>query len=173
MKKIELSQEDFEFLKELQHELNTQDTDGQAEPRYWMVMEKETMATPPGVGQAYIYLGDGDVRTHEETVQFIKENMQWCDNEAKKKWKSVNKKDFDEVLEYLKETFNCGEEVWQDERDRISHFSGAFLTKRECKRHIETNRHHYDRPCTFAMTAYRNYELERLLKILQTMKMED
>ena len=34
--KINISQEDYEFLKHLQHELNVQENDGNAEPVYWV-----------------------------------------------------------------------------------------------------------------------------------------
>lgn len=37
---IELPKEDYEFLKELQHELNTLDTDRQAEPIYYYELER-------------------------------------------------------------------------------------------------------------------------------------
>ena len=30
-----MKKEDIEFLRELQHELNTQEHDGQASPRFW------------------------------------------------------------------------------------------------------------------------------------------
>ena len=42
-----------------------------------------------------------------------------------------------------------------------------FLTLRECKEHIERNRHHYHDPKTYAMTAWRSPQVERLWKILQ------
>ena len=35
MRTIQISDEDYEFLAELQHELVTQDNDGNADPVYW------------------------------------------------------------------------------------------------------------------------------------------
>ena len=69
--KIEISQEDFEFLKELQHELNTQPTDGNAQPVYWGVMETETVGVPDGCGEPIIYMGDGVTMELEEVVEYI------------------------------------------------------------------------------------------------------
>jgi hypothetical protein len=44
-----------------------------------------------------------------------------------------------------------------------------FLTKRECKEHIERNHYHYnDTVHTYAMTAWRSPQVEKLIKILQT-----
>ena len=39
MKQIKINEQDYEFLKDLQHELNTQDNDGTADPLYWMAEE--------------------------------------------------------------------------------------------------------------------------------------
>jgi hypothetical protein len=57
--KIEVSKEDYDFLKELQHELNTQDTDGQADPVYWSVMESREVLTLQYDGDARIPFDDG------------------------------------------------------------------------------------------------------------------
>ena len=37
--KINISQEDYEFLKNLQNELNVQGNDGNADPVYWGISE--------------------------------------------------------------------------------------------------------------------------------------
>ena len=41
VKKRMLTRDDIEFLKDLQHEMNTQDTVGQRDPRYWGILETE------------------------------------------------------------------------------------------------------------------------------------
>ena len=68
--KIEISQEDYEFLKELQHELNTQENDGNADPLFWGV--EETCEECRGAdgdfgGDPYIRYDDGKW-TLEEAV---------------------------------------------------------------------------------------------------------
>ena len=57
--KIEISKEDFEFLKDLQHELNTQPNDGNADPVFWGVLESEEVGVPDGCGDPYITYDDG------------------------------------------------------------------------------------------------------------------
>ena len=43
-----------------------------------------------------------------------------------------------------------------------------FLTNRSCKRHIELNHYHYDSDVhSYAMTAWRSPEVEKLWDILQ------
>lgn len=58
MKEIKISQEDYDFLKDLQQELQTQDNDGTADPLYWMVEEEETVGVPDGCGDPIIYMVD-------------------------------------------------------------------------------------------------------------------
>jgi hypothetical protein len=59
---IEISQEDYEFLKDLQNELNTQENDGNADPVFWGV--EETVEECRGGdgeygGDPYITFDDG------------------------------------------------------------------------------------------------------------------
>lgn len=42
-----------------------------------------------------------------------------------------------------------------------------FLTLREAKDHIAHNKHHYDEPKPFAMTAWRSPQVEKLIDVLQ------
>lgn len=174
MSKIEVSQEDYEFLKELQHELNTQDTDYQADPIYWSVMEKREVLALEGEGEPRIPYDDG-VYSLEELIGDINENIEDYDQTIQDEWKECDKTEAYTVADFAAE--RLGSNVYPDsiyyvqDEDHISQFSGAFLTKRACQQHIEGNKHHYREPHTYANTAYRNYELERLLKILKTMKL--
>jgi hypothetical protein len=60
-----------------------------------------------------------------------------------------------------------------EKRSEISRQTGAFLTKRACKEYIDCYGYNHVQPHTYAMTAYRNFELEHLLKILKTMEFKD
>lgn len=63
--------------------------------------------------------------------------------------------------------------VWQEKQEVITRETGAFLTKRACKEYIEHFGYNHIKPHTYAMCAYRNFELARLLKILKAMPLED
>jgi hypothetical protein len=111
-------------------------------------------------------------------LDIAKENIEDYDQDVKDEWEEVDKEDISEVAHFICERMGfdniyCDDIYYVTEEDHISQFSGAFLTKRACKQHIEGNKHHYDRPRTYANTAYRNYELERLLKILKTMDLKE
>ena len=169
MRQIEVSQEDYDFLKELQHELNTQTNDGNADPVYWGVMEHKKEAAPEGCGDPIIYMGDGATMTTEEAVQYVDENIHDYEEETQEKWKDIDKNWMDEVVDFIHDEMGVNEcrVVWEEEKSFISRDTGAFLTKRACKEYIEKCHYNHSKPHTYAMTAYRNFELERLLKILR------
>lgn len=175
MKQIELCKEDYDFLKELQHELNTQTTDGNAQPVYWGVMETREEPTQEGNGNPYIYIGDGGVLTLKEAVEHVNENIEDYREELQEKWKDVDQDDMDDVCFFIKEEMEYHEcrIVWQEEKSFISRETGAFITKRACQKYIENCSYNHDNPRTYAMTAYRNFELERLLRIIREMQFEE
>jgi hypothetical protein len=170
---VEISKEDLEFLKDLQHELNTQDNDGTADPLYWGVLEEKEEYVPEGCGEPRISHDDGSW-TLEEAVESVNEVINEYDQDAQDEWKDIWKDDAEDVCNFMRETLKWDfcDVYYVEKVDRISNYSGAFLTKRACKQHIEKNHYHYDNPRTYAMCAYRNYELERLLKILKTIKLD-
>jgi hypothetical protein len=170
---VEISKEDLEFLKDLQNELNTQDNDGTADPLYWGVLEEKEEYVPEGCGEPRISYDDGSW-TLEEAVESVNEVINEYDKDTQDEWKDIWKDDAEDVCNFMRETLKWDfcDVYYVEKVDRISNYSGAFLTKRACKQHIEKNHYHYDNPRTYAMCAYRNYELERLLKILKTIKLD-
>lgn len=169
-----MKKEDIEFLRELQHELNTQETDGQAQPRYWGIAETKCKPTPEYCGDPYIFLGEGKPLTCKEFVDFLTDNDYLEGHEEE--WEEVDKEDTGNLVSFA--TYNLQmrsvREVWMDtEYHIISEDSNVFLTKRACQAHIKANGYHYSKPHTYAMTAWRNPEFERVLNILQTMNLDD
>ena len=75
--KINISQEDYEFLKHLQHELNVQKNDGNAEPVYWGVSEiYEEFRGESGDygGEPYIKYDDGKLSLKEAVEEGLPAN---------------------------------------------------------------------------------------------------
>ena len=48
VEKHKITDKEIKFLSDLQHELNTQDHVGQADPRFWVIMGKEKCIVPEG-----------------------------------------------------------------------------------------------------------------------------
>ena len=171
---IEISNEDYEFLKELQHELNTQTTDGNAQPVFWGVMETHDVAVPDGCGTTYIQYDDGKWNL-EESVHVVEEYIESLSPEEKshveEEWGDVDKGDIGEVYDFMDTVLKWDDISMYDycEEEKLSTNTGAFLTKRACKQYIDKYRYNHRNPHTYAMTAFRNFELERLLNILKKM----
>lgn len=175
MKKIELPHEDFDFLKDLQHELLTQENDGNADPVYWGVMESRERGVPDGCGDPVIYMGDGETMDTSEAVAYIEnEYLRDLSEADRQEWADTDKGDMDAVVRFMNETLGWHEVriVYLRREEFITRDTGAFLTKRACREYIERFGYNHCRPHTYAMTAYRNFELERLLKILKTMELK-
>lgn len=179
-----MKKEDIEFLRELQHELNTQETDGQAAPRYWGIEETREYACAEGDGEPYIYSYDADCRYNlidyvekiiEEIEELSEDTVRY--EELKDEWEFVDIDNVDNVVDfantYLRNPYKQDFVGWIDERRELSDATGCFLTKRAAKQYLDKNYYHHNNGHTYAMTAWRNPEFERLLNILQTMNIND
>lgn len=175
MATINIRKEDADFLRDLQYELLTQENDGNADPVYWGVMETREEPAPEDCGEARIYNSDGDgsLMTLDETVRWVEDRLE--DRDLIHLWNTLDHDDFDTVFEFIRDEMGIGEAsvVWTEEHSRMSEDTGAFLTKRACCEYISRYGYNHSRPHTYAITAYRNYELARLLKILKTMEIKE
>lgn len=172
MPQIRLPQDDAQFLRDLQNELLTQPNDGNADPVFWGVMETKEVGVPDGCGDPQIYLGDGGTEELEGAVAVIGEYISDGNNDI---WNEVDKTDMDAVVSFCNDVLHLHDVriVYVDKKSEVSRQTGAFLTKRACQEYISRYGYNHSRPHTYAMTAYRNYELARLLKILKTMEIKE
>lgn len=178
-----MKQEDKEFLKQLQHEMLTQDHVCQASPRFWVVMQTvRDYWVEDDVDDICIYDTYGCERVFEgeldnpELVNWLKEEFDIiekieydngyieivCEDESEYFIDSMSEiKDF---LEYYdQDRYNV---CYYKEREEIAQ-NTMFLTLRECKEHIERNHYHYNKPHFYAMTAWRSPQVSRLYEILE------
>lgn len=175
MATIKIQKDDAQFLRDLQKELLTQPNDGNADPVFWGVIETREEPAPMDCGGPRIYNIDSDcsVMKLEEAVEWVSENIE--DRDLIHLWDTLDHDDFDTVFEFIHDEMGIEEAsvVWVEEHSRVSEETGAFLTKRACQEYILSYGYNHSRPHTYAMTAYRNYELARLLKILKTMEIKE
>lgn len=171
--KIEVSEEDYNFLKDLQNELNTQETDGNAQPVYWGVMETEEVGVPDECGEPRIYRGDGYCGTLEDAVMRIDESIRDYSEETQKVWHEIDLNNMLDVVKFAKSYLDWREWriVYVENVNSLAENTGPFLTKRACKDYIKKFSYHFSDPHTYAMTALRNKEFERVVNILRTMKL--
>ena len=159
-----LSEKNIEFLKDLQHELNTQENDGNAEPIFWGIMEKMTIPAYEGCGDGFFAYYEGE-HYKEDEIDLLKESLEdfLYDNED---YQDVNIHDLNTLKEIADEIIEV--ELYDYSNvNLLSQMTGAFITKSAAKKYIENCGYNHKQPHTYAMTAYRNFELEELLKIIK------
>lgn len=165
-----MNREDIEFLQGLQAKLNVADNDSsmndnQANPRFWVVMEKELVESNDGL----TYIKDEDnIWSLDYYVETINEEVEdFGTDEAKETWNEIDKNDPDAVCDFV--NTNLYKEVmtvYLEERDRVVP-NTLFLSKDAAQEHIRQNTYHYRNPRTYAMTAWRSPELERFMRLFK------
>lgn len=109
MPQIKLSQDDAQFLRDLQHELLTQPNDGNADPVYWGVIETREEPAPEDCGEARIYNcdGDGSVMTLDEVVRWVEDRLE--DRDLIHIWDTLDPDDIDAVFEFIRDEMGIEE----------------------------------------------------------------
>lgn len=189
--------EDIEFLKGLQHEMLTQDHVGQASPRFWVVMQT---ARKYGIEDIYDYDSSVIIGDEGEECETDVDSMYtWL----KDTLEIDCELDFDEnnnvyikIYEYTDDNGDVYEEEHLYEAGEVTYYlewvrgynnfsicnykdveeivpNTMFLTIRECEEHIQANSYHYNKPHSYAMTAWRSPQVERLYKILENTNWDD
>lgn len=161
-----LTEEDIEFLRDLGNELKTQDTLSTAKPIFWQINEvvKRYCIDPAYADRDCVLIGE-DGGTHCDT-----------EDEAKK----LLVEDYDIAKEDLVDIDSLEEiEDYCDDKGIPCHYtgyeeyearSGCFLTLRAVHAHIQRNGYRYAQGRNtgkYCNHAFRNPELEKLLKIVE------
>lgn len=173
-----MKKEDKNFLVELQNELKTQTTDGNSQPTFWGIIEEHMQLVPDGYGDTQMIIEDSERYTISDFIEVIEDYINSLDDDAKKealkKWGEIDRTDPYDIVYFNNDVLGGSADVFEfTKEDRLSTYTGAFLTKRACQKYIDNYGYNHSKPRTFAMTAIRNYELERLLNILTNMNIDD
>ena len=181
-----MKKEDREFLKELQ-EMLSQDTVGQANPRFWVVMQDVRVY---GIsddfdisGQSIYCDGEEIGDTLESVYEFLTE---YIDDSCLEY--TINFLNNSILIDGFQTFYTVGDildfmksELYIENIDLVNYRveqqivpNTMFLTLRECKEHIKANKHHYnDTARPYAMTAWRSPQIKKLYKILQKTEWEN
>ena len=166
--------EKIEWLAALGERMREQETDCQAAPRFWVVRHE---VREYGYSEGY-----------EEGIELEFDSRHYPVSRQKEFFEDVAKTGSEIAAEYRDKIIDSGNLFSNDElRDIIGelswdHFSCGvigycdrykiapntlFLTKEACKTHIAKNDYHYNKPHTYAMTAWRSPEVEKLFSIIE------
>lgn len=177
-----ISKEDILFLKALQHEMLTQDTVGQASPRFWVVrgtVREYGVDNQHATGEILLVENEINLNTLEEVYDYLLDNYSYIpyryDKEENtishydridKEW--IEFDDLESIKNFIKslDSDNEVEVIGYREVKRI-YENTMFLTNKECKEHIQANYYHYPEDAhSYAMTAWRAPQVEKLWHIL-------
>lgn len=182
IEKRPLTQDDIDFLRDLQEEMNEQDTVCQADPRFWVIRGTETVYGTAD-GEPCICTHDAYPATEmDDWAKMIDRRLKDLYGEEGNEAKCYHGSyievyvdgeetdslfDVDEVVEWMKDHEM---DVWASTVEKVPrNYPGTFfLTLRDAEDHLEANYYHYsDDAHPYAMTAWRDPTTEKLWKILQ------
>ena len=191
-----MNENDIEFLKELQNEMNNQNTYGQANPRFWVVRQtireygydsdysdnyvlyyREGEDEYENIEDCYELLCDFDYKLEELGYEDIRIELNDDKNmiiikakiEGSEKYREWCLHDLYDVENFISnKLFLCDvvEIIYYKDKEEIVEDT-FFLTLKECEEHIKNNYHHYNKPHPYAMTAWRSPQVNKLYEILQ------
>lgn len=153
MPTINLSEEDYQFLKNLAHELRTQDNRLTASPYFYTIVTDRLYPALEDMGDGptqFTDTGDGDYFTANTRAEVEKAITEYYAPDP------VPKDRFDQILEYG--TY------------RVLEHRNVFLTEKACHQYLEKNKHKlrsHSEPYSFVDYADRNPEMAQLLSILR------
>lgn len=184
IEKHKITDEEIQFLKNLQHEMNTQDHVCQADPRYWVIRDYKKvygneLSSADGVS---IYDSEYCNTVAEIEYQFFK-----IDNVIDDILKALEDESYElneEEIENIKLAYDTdsliealkGIDTYDFvimEYQNIPVDKGMFLTHEAAIDHLRKNSYHYcGKAHTYAQTAWRSSE-EKLWSILQTVDFDN
>lgn len=171
---VMIPKEDAEFLAALRHELLTQPTDGNRDPRFWGVIEEniewgynEECGEGWGVFDSEMCCEVGELDDLQELIEELTDPDGY----------GYDPEDF-EGLDDQEEVVDRANELSGSCRFSLNYYrkyyevfeEHLFLTKKACKEYIKRYGYNHNKPHTYVMTAERCPEYERLLKILKETK---
>lgn len=162
---------DIQFLKDLQQELISQETDCQAFPRFWVIGDYRIAPCPEGYQEEYyVFSNDREYGgSLDELLKYIKSALHLYGLTDDKKESFADIGCEISAIDWLKENWSEDAELVPVIEEHFICPNTMFLTKAEAKEHLELYHYNYSSKAhTYAMTAQRAPKVERLLKLLES-----
>lgn len=171
-----ITNEEIQFLTELQKEMNTQDNLGQADPRYWVIRDfakaygnklnnyDGVCIYDPNACVTICEIENGAFGSLEDiTLRVLKAFDELGYELSKYDREAITRSyDTDYLIDKLEEL-----DFSVLQYQIVPNYSGFFLTQKAAEKHLRKNYYHYDdNATTYAMTAWRSKEADMLYKIL-------
>lgn len=164
----------LEFLKELQKEMTEGDTDYQASPRFWVLKDYKKERCKPEDAESFLFdMGNSELMSMDEIINELREEEDFLQEEA---WETLEsaQKNSESFLAWLQDhVYINSERVCFKETSYIVPDT-FFLSKKEAQEHLNLYGYNYSKEAhTYAMTAHRAPQVEKLFKLLETYPFEE
>lgn len=196
VQKLDITQTDIEFLRNLQYVLNTQDNMGNADPLFWVIRAtKERLVTTEHAPDDYDFITITDSDNPETNICDLNDFYETCQtaitpeneefmtveyiSDSKVTIKNTIENDtlyeISDIDQTAAEVLNlladCPQRFYtcyyRSESEIIP--NTFFLTHSACERHLKQNAYNYPEDAhAYAMTAQRSPEYETLLHLIKT-----
>ena len=178
---MNLSNEDIEFIKNLSNEMKTQDTRGTAQPYALVIRNKNRQIRDfENCDNKGVYWNELEYESFEEFLDSFKEyyNEDMPEGEDSKEvmfFEEWDITDIDDLRAYeykldiefdIQVSTFAYEDVMTADSSHGRYEGNFFLTEKACRKHIQANRHHFNKPDTYGIHLTRNPEMERLYEII-------
>lgn len=179
-----LTADDAAFLKDLQRILNTQDTMGNADPRFWVIVQDENEPCAEADADAsHVFSQDSASIVADDLDGFVRHLQErYGDRFSAKHDPKLNVwdvriddaeddyvTDIDDMVELLEQAGIYDYSVSYSRTVKSVVHNTLFLTHAACEDHLRRYHYNYGPDAhAFAMTAVRSPQFERLVSILQT-----
>lgn len=160
---------EIEFLKKLQREMNEGEIDCQAFPRYWVLKDyRNERCFPEDAESTHFYMGTEKLYTKEEVLEELENDK---DSFRDEDWEMLDdsvKNNDESLVEWIKDNLYVGAELYHTREVGYIVPGTLFLTKKEAQEHLKLYAYNYsEKAHTYAMTAHRAPNVEKLFEILE------
>jgi hypothetical protein len=157
---MNLTNEEIKFIKELSHEMKTQDNRSTAQPFCLMLEEEVERILPDGFGDN-ILIRWNDESYYEDDFKELKEEL------LEDGYQEIEKlNDFEEMKDFAYGHEDMQTFAYTKEHEVKSNTANFFLTEKAYNEHLKTNKHNLNNPKSFGIHLHRNWEMENLFKII-------
>lgn len=172
---LNLSSEDIQFLKDLSYELNTQDHVGQANPRFWVIMDTKKVYGYDKEYRGYdgyevVYDGETIADNLDDLLEYLDDigmEIEITDDGLVKVEGYRCTKDVESIIDLINDALRYSFELVGYANEEYIVQDTMFLTLREAQEHIKRNYYHYsDKVHPYAMTAWRSPQVSKLIDII-------
>jgi hypothetical protein len=166
MKTIQIPDEIYDKLIKLADEYVNQNNRSTADPLYFSIEQMIPYPCPEDEGDfnAYYNCDGGCIRDIEDAESYIDEDDQETFEDLCDKRIELDSDEFDEFMS------DCLPEFRKLSMKYEPVYKNCFLTAKSCDEHLQLNYYHYNiKARSYAETAWRNPDMEIMVKLLRTL----